>query len=310
MGCEKKGVLIKKLIKKFNLKPIHLPKNFEKILISTSNINRASLYILGFYECFNSNKILIFGYVEIFYLKRMSLKERSNCLSKIYEKKPVAIIFTKESEILNEIKIFAEKFEVATFKINENTSHFMAGLINYLNLKLRLTVGVHGVLVEIYDEGVLIVGESGIGKTETALQLVKNGHKLIADDVVKIFKLSSKELMGTSPEKTRGFVEVKGIGILNVKKLYGERSIKKEKKIDFVVVLKKWEEGEIYLKTGLEEKFEDILGVKLLKYDILTKPGRNIPLILEVVALNNRQKRLGFNSAKDFFYNAGFKHFN
>ena len=216
------------------------------------------------------------------------------------ESKPVAVVITSELDVFPEFSELGEYFEVPILRTSENTSPFMAALIAFLNVQLAPRITRHGVLVEVYGEGILILGDSGVGKSETAIELVKRGHRLIADDAVEIKRVSAKTLVGSAPEIIRHYVELRGIGIVDVRRIFGMGAVKLTEKIDMIIQLEPWVQGKMYDRFGLESEYTDILGIKIPTTTIPVKPGRNLAIILEIAAMNNRQKKMGFNTAEEF----------
>ncbi len=299
------SVKLSELVHDFNLVEVFLPKKSDQIKICTAEINRPGLNLAGFYSCFQPTRIQIIGKMETEYLKNLNSNLRKNRLKQLCEKKIPAIVVANGCEIFQELFEAAKEFEIPLLKTDECTSSFTADLISFLNNELGPRIGLHGVFVEVFGEGVLITGESGVGKSETALELLKRGHRLVADDEVEIRRVSSKTLVGSAPEKIKHFMELRGIGIVNAKDLFGISSVKDKEKLNMVVNLKPWVAHENYDRIGLKLKFTTILNVKLPKYNIPIKPGRNLAIIIEIAAINNRQKKMGYNAAANFFSNLG-----
>lgn len=299
------SVKLSKLIKEFNLTAVFLPQEPESIEIKTAEVNRPGLNISGFYEYFQPTRIQIIGRMEAAYLKTMSSELRTKRLAGLCEKKVPAIVVTNGNEIFEELIESSKKYGVPLLKTVESTSSFMADLISFLNVELGPRIGMHGVFVEVCGEGVLITGESGVGKSETAMELLKRGHRLVADDEVEIRRVSSKTLIGSAPERIRYFMELRGIGIVNAKNLFGISSVKEKERLDMVVNLKPWDANKSYDRIGLKVDFAKILNVKMPKYSIPIKPGRNLAIIIEIAAINNRQKKMGYNAAKELFSRLG-----
>lgn len=288
------------LINEFSLEKVYVPENLEDILVHTTEVNRPGLQLSGFFGHFEPSRIQIIGRAEHKYLGMLSADKRNESLTNFFEQKPVAVVVSSELEIFPELLERAEYFEVPLLRTVERTSTFMASLIASLNLNLAPRITRHGVLVEVYGEGMLILGESGVGKSETAIELVKRGHRLIADDAVEIKRVSSKTLVGSAPEIIRHYVELRGIGIVDVKRIFGVGAVKMTEKIDMIVNLEPWESGKIYDRLGLETEFTEILGIEIPTTLIPVRPGRNLAIILEIAAMNNRQKRMGYNTAVEF----------
>jgi HPr kinase/phosphorylase len=245
------------------------------------------------------------GNAEIAFLLECGEVERREKLERFFSEKPVAVIITRNIQYIEDVVEVAKKHSVPILRTEERTSAFVSSLIAYLSVELAPRITRHGVLVEIYGEGILILGESGVGKSETAVELVKRGHRLIADDAVLIKKVSGKTLVGQAPENIRHFLELRGIGIVNARRIFGMGSIKMTEKIDMVINLEPWDSNKTYDRMGIEEEFTEIIGIKIPSLTIPVKPGRNLAVILEVAAMNNRQKKMGYNAAQELMDNLG-----
>ncbi len=299
------SVSLDRIIKEHELEVFYCPQNPENIYIYSCDVNRPGLQFGGFYEYFDNTRIQIVGKTEFTFLEQRSEEERKAAIDTLFSKKPPAFVITRELELFPEILELAEKHGVAILRCKSSTSAFMAKLIAFLNLNLAPRITRHGVLIEIYGEGVLILGDSGVGKSETAIELVKRGHRLVADDAVEIKKTSNVTLVGSSPDNIRHFLELRGIGIINVRQLFGMGSVKVAEKIDMVVELEPWNPEKVYDRMGMDNHYMSILGVKVPYLTIPVKPGRNLAVILEVAAMNNRQKKMGYNAAQDLLDNLG-----
>ncbi len=282
-------VSLQRLIDEFKLENIYTPKDPNEIMIDENDVNRPGLQLMGFYEYFNPERIQIIGKMEFAYLSTIDEKTRRERLQRLFSQRIPALIITRELPYFPEMLELATEFEVPLLRSKESTSNFIAGLIAFLNLTLAPRITRHGVLIEIYGEGVFITGESGVGKSETAIELVKRGHRLVADDAVEIRKVSNISLVGSSPDNIRHFLELRGIGIINARRLFGIGAVKMTEKIDLVVELEQWDSEKIYDRMGVDTEFVNILGVKIPSLTIPVKPGRNLAVILEVAAMNNRQ---------------------
>ena len=300
MPTSQYSITLSKLVKDFQLDEIYLPKSSDEILISSTEVMRPGLVLAGFIEAFEPLRIQIFGRAEHLYLSQLSDEEREHKLDQILSLKPIAVIITSNMDVLPEFKKYSEKYEVPLLRTSDRTSSFMAALISSLNTHLGPRITRSGVLVEVYGEGMLILGDSGIGKSETAIELVKRGHRLIADDAVDITRVSSKTLVGTAPELIRHYIELRGIGIVDVRRLFGMGAVKLTERIDMAVKLEPWDPEKMYDRFGLSEEYEDILGISVPSLTIPVKPGRNLAIILEIAAMNNRQKKMGYNTAEEF----------
>lgn len=300
-------VTLSRLIQEFKLEPIYLPGKPESIEISSCEVNRPGLNLSGFYKYFQPSRIQIIGKMETAYLGDISKMLRRQRLMTICEKKIPCLIVTNNCQVFDEMIDAAKQNGVPLLKTNDTTSNFMSSLIGYLNVKLGPRITRHGVLVEVYGEGILIVGESGVGKSETAVELIKRGHRLIADDAVEIRKVSSRSLVGSAPENIRHFMELRGIGIINARRLFGMAAIKTTENINMVANLEIWDPDKVYDRTGMQVETAEILGIKIPQYTIPVKPGRNLAVILEVAAMNNRQKELGYNAATELIDKLGIE---
>ncbi len=296
----KYSISLAALISEFRLEVVYIPTEAEKIMISTPEVYRPGLALSGYLKLFDPNRVQIFGKTEFQYLHEMSATRRRQRLDDFLKTKPVAVIVSSKLGVFDEMTELAEKYGVPVLKSNIRTSDFTAALIAYLNTSLAPRITRHGVLVEVYGEGMLILGDSGIGKSETAIELVKRGHRLIADDAVEISRVSAKTLVGTAPELIRYYIELRGIGIVDVRRLFGMGSVKATERIDLVINLEPWDSEKMYDRFGLDEEFENILGIDIPAITIPVHSGRNLAVVLEIAAMNNRQKKMGYNTAEEF----------
>lgn len=303
--AEKFTISLKKIIDEFQLEVIYTPKDTSELLIDENDVNRPGLQLMGFYEYFNPERIQIIGKMEFAYLSTIDEKTRYERLELLFSQKLPALIITRELPYFSEMLELAQKYEMPLLRSKESTSNFMSGLIAFLNLNLAPRITRHGVLIEIYGEGVFLTGESGVGKSETAIELVKRGHRLVADDAVEIRKVSNISLVGSSPDNIRHFLELRGIGIINARRLFGMGAVKMTEKIDLVVEMELWNPEKIYDRMGIDTEYASILGVKVPSLTIPVKPGRNLAVILEVAAMNNRQKKMGYNAATELLERLG-----
>ena len=294
------SVKLSKVIEAFDLEAFYLPDLPENILITCTRINRPGLQMVGFYDHYEQQRLQIIGKVENLFLSGLDDKERTLRLDDFYKSTPAGVIYTTSLPISDEVVSFAEKYRVPLLRTAKSSSDFMAALIAFLNVELGPRITRHGVLVEVYGEGVLLLGDSGVGKSETAIELIKRGHRLIADDAVEIKRVSANTLVGKAPEIIRHYVELRGIGIVDVRRLFGMGSVKEMENIDLVINLEPWENGKMYERLGLEEKTTEILGINVPSIELPVCPGRNLSVVIEVAAMNNRQKRMGFNTAQEF----------
>lgn len=299
------SVPLSKIIREFNLTEYYLPRSADDILIYSTDLNRPGLEFAGFYGYFDNQRIQIIGKNELSYIEQFDSAHRQQCIREFLSKQPKALIITRGQSVIDELDRYVREYEVPVLITNDGTSAFMSGLISLLNVELAPRITRHGVLVEVYGEGILLLGDSGVGKSETAVELVKRGHRLIADDAVEIRKVSSRTLVGTSPDNIRHFVELRGVGIINARRIFGIGSVKISEKINMVVNLEHWDPEKIYDRMGMDEQYTEILGLKIPSATIPVKPGRNLAIIIEVAAMNNRQKRMGYNAAVELLKRLG-----
>ncbi|MBQ9801877.1 MAG: HPr(Ser) kinase/phosphatase [Clostridia bacterium] len=290
------------LIKELSLTALHLPTDAESIIISNNQVDRPGLALTGFLDEFEETRIQVVGVAEYRYLTKCEEGARNEKIEAFFAKKPIAVVFTTtaEQEPYPVMLEAAQRHGVPFLATKEKTSPFMAALIAYLNVQLAPRITRHGVLVEVYGEGLLLLGDSGVGKSETAIELVKRGHRLIADDAVEIKRVSAKTLVGTAPPIIRHYVELRGIGIIDVRRIFGMGAVKDSQGIDLVINLEPWVQGKMYDRLGLDKQTMNILGNEVPSITIPVKPGRNLAIILEIAAMNNRQKKMGYNTAEEF----------
>ena len=298
-------VSLGKIIDEFHLETIYMPKDPAEILIDENDVTRPGLQLMGFYEYFNPERMQIIGKMEFAYLSTIDEETRTQRLDALMSRHIPALIIARELPYFSEMLDLAKKYEVPLLRSKESTSNFISGLIAFLNLNLAPRITRHGVLIEIYGEGVFITGESGVGKSETAIELVKRGHRLVADDAVEIRKVSNISRVGSSPDNIRHFLELRGIGIINARRLFGIGAVKNTEKIELIVEMEQWNPEKIYDRMGVDTQFATILGVKIPMLTIPVKPGRNLAVILEVAAMNNRQKKMGYNAAAELLDQLG-----
>lgn len=300
-------VSLERIINEFSLEVLYMPDSPESILVSTTEINRPGLQMAGYYEFFDAARIQIIGKSENAFLKRFTEEKAESRLREFFSKKPSAVVVARNLEVSQKQIDIAKEFGVPFLRTAESTSDFTSSLIAFLNVQLAPRVTTHGVLVEVYGEGILLLGESGVGKSETAIELVKRGHRLIADDAVEIRRVSSRSLVGNSPDNIRHFIELRGIGIINASRIFGVGAVKLTEKIDLVINLEPWDTGKVYDRIGLEDQTTEILGLNIPSMTIPVKPGRNLAVIIEVAAMNSRQKKLGYNAAEDLLRKLGMQ---
>lgn len=294
------SVKLTKIIKEFHLEIIFEPENLDDIMIKCSDVHRPGIQLSeGYFDYFDNDRIQILGKVEHFYMMKKSSQEREAAYENLMSKGIPAAIVTRGLDIPSELLAAAKKFNVPLMRTDESTSSFMAALIASLNLSLAPSITRHGVLVEVYGEGVLLLGESGIGKSETAVELIKRGHRLVADDAVDIRRVSAKTLVGSSPEIIRHFIELRGIGIIDVKKIFGMGAVKNTENINLVINLEIWQQGKTYERLGLDTQVTNILGIDVPSLTVPVRPGRNLAVIIEIAAMNHRQRNMGYVAAEE-----------
>lgn len=294
------SIALSQLCTEFGLETVYAPENFEEIRITTPEVMRPGLALSGFFEIFDAERIQIIGNAERRYLESLDAATRRAHIFDYINARPIAVIFSTGNEIFPDMIEAAKLVGVPLLRSKTKTSPLMATIIASLNNHLGPRITRHGVLVEVYGEGLLLLGDSGVGKSETAIELVKRGHRLIADDAVEIKRVSDKTLVGTAPEIIRHYVELRGIGIVDVRRLFGMGAIKMTERVDLVINLETWVHGKMYDRLGLDEETTEILGLKIPSITIPVKPGRNLAIILEIAAMNNRQKKMGYNTAEEF----------
>ena len=295
-------ISVKEIIKDLNLEVIYMPENKEYYVYS-QDLNRPGLQFAGYFEYFAYQRIQIVGKSEYTYFGNMDKETRRKTLDKFFSYEIPALIVSRDLEVNEDVLEFAKKYDRIVLTTKRNTTRLINKLSNYLDDKLAPNITIHGVLVDVYGIGVLIKGESSIGKSETALELIQRGHRLVADDAVEIRKIDDDILIGQAPEVLRHFMEIRGIGIIDVKSLYGVGATKTSKMIDMVIHLEAWNEDNYYDRLGLDREYESILDIEIEKLVVPVKPGRNTAMIIEVAAMNYRQRGMGYDSAKEFTKN-------
>ena len=302
----KYSVALSKVIKAHSLETIYMPDKPEsELVIRSQDVNRPGLMFAGYEKYFDPLRVEFVGLAEMSYLTELDENTQRERVELFFSLKPPVVIITRNIDILPVMLEMAEKYEVPLLRTAEPTSEIMATLISYLNTELAERITRHGVMVEVYGEGILILGDSGVGKSETAVELIKRGHRLIADDAVEIRKVSSKTLVGAAPDNIRHFIELRGIGIVNARNIFGIGSVKLTEKINMVIQLEQWDSSKAYDRLGLEEEYFNILGIKVPATVVPVKPGRNLAIIIEIAAMNNRQKRMGYNAARELMQQLG-----
>ena len=288
------------LVKEFHLQVLFAASDYESIHLTVEDVSRPGMQLTGYFDHFEPMRLQILGNVEASYLQKLPPLERARIYDRLLSYKSPALLIARNIEITQECLDMAKKHNVTVLRSAEATSTLISDVITYLKSALAPRITRHGVLMEVYGEGLLVIGESGIGKSEAAVELLKRGHRMIADDAVEIKKIADNTLIGTAPELIRNYVELRGIGIVNVAKLFGMGAVKVENQIDLVVNVVPWNTHEAYDRLGLEDQYMDILGVQIPMNTIPITPGRNLAVILEVAAMNNRQRRMGYNPAQEF----------
>ena len=294
-------VKLSKIIKKMQLINKTPQIDTASIWVHQPDVNRPALQLAGFYDHFDNERIQVIGYVEQAYLDSLSPDERKLRYTQLLSSNIPCVVFCRDLEPDDSVIEIALKYGVPVLKSHDATSSFMAETIRWLNVQLAPCIVIHGVLVDVYGVGVLITGESGIGKSEAALELIKRGHRLVTDDAVEIRKVSDETLIGTAPDITRHFIELRGIGIIDAKTLFGVEGVKNTQSIDLVIQLEEWNKDTDYDRMGLEDKYTEFLGNKVVCHSIPIRPGRNVAIICECAAVNYRQKKMGYNAAREMY---------
>ena len=291
-------VTLQTIINEFGLEIIANFGKLDDIQISVADVTRPGLQLAGYFDHFGPDRIQVLGNMETAFLERLDPHERFIRIDALFSKGIPCLILTRDHQALPELIECARKYSIPVLRTADITASFTSSLVKFLNVELAPRTSLHGVLVEVYGEGILILGESGVGKSETALEIVKRGHRLIADDLVEVRRVSDKTLLGRAPEIIRHLIEIRGIGILDVKELYGVSSVKMQENVDFVINLELWDEKKTYERLGINEESTEILGINVPSITIPVRPGRNLAIIVEVAAINFRQKKMGYNAAK------------
>lgn len=299
------AVSLEDIMKETGLETIFMPAAPSEIMVSCSDVNRPGLQLGGYFDYFDSGRVQVLGKSETAFLEDLTPEVRQSRIDDFVSRRPPALVLCRGLQVLDELKKACVKYHVPLLRSSDATSSFMAALIGFLNVRLAPRITRHGVFVEVYGEGILLVGDSGVGKSETAIELIKRGHRLIADDAVEIRRVSSKTLVGSAPDNIRHFIELRGIGIVNARRIFGMGSVKITEKIDMVIQLEQWDTNKVYDRMGLDNEYAEILGIKVPLVTIPVKPGRNLAIIIEVASMNNRQKKMGYNAAQELMHNLG-----
>ena len=295
------SVPIEKIVEKMRLTNRTPEVDLKGKKLTTNEVNRPALQLTGYFDYFDADRLQIIGYVEYTYLETLERERKRVVYEQLLASKVPAIVYTTRTVPDDDMLELAVKYDVPIFTTDRETSAFMAEVLRWLNVELAPCITIHGVLVDVYGEGVLIMGESGIGKSEAALELIKRGHRLITDDVVEIRKVSDTTLVGTAPDITRHFIELRGIGIINVKTLFGVEAVMDTTNIDLVIKLEEWDKDKEYDRLGLEEEYTEFLGNRVTCHSLPIRPGRNLAVIVESAAVNHRQKKMGYNAAQELY---------
>ena len=301
----KYSVSLEKVINDLSLSVVYTPKSVSDIYITSQDVNRPGLLLAGYEDYFDPERIQFLGLTELEYLGSLDEESARASTEKFLSKRPAAVIVSRGLELSESFLEIAKNYEVPILASSESTSSCMSATISYLGVELAQRITRHGVLVEVYGEGVLILGDSGVGKSETALELIKRGHRLIADDAVEIRRVSNKTLVGSAPDNIRHFIELRGVGVLNARRLFGMGAVKLTEKVDMVIQLELWDSEKVYDRLGLENEYTEILGIRVPVSIVPVKPGRNLSIIIEAAAMNNRQKKMGYNAARELLHSLG-----
>ncbi len=303
--ASKYSVSLEKIINEFGFETIYLPCDASELSITSQEVNRPGLLLAGNDKYFDPARVQYLGFSEFEFIKSYTKEQQLECLDRLFSKQPPVVIITRSLEPLDGMLEYAMKYRVPILRTVEATSASMSTLIYFLGTALAPRITRHGVLVEVYGEGVLIVGDSGVGKSETAIELIKRGHRLIADDAVEIRKASAKTLVGSAPDNIRHFIELRGIGIINARRIFGMGAVKLTEKINMVIQLEPWDSSKVYDRMGLDNEYITIMDVKIPLTVVPVKPGRNLAVIIECAAMNNRQKKMGYNAARELLHHLG-----
>ena len=295
------GVTITELITKMKMKNVLPEIDTDKVVLSHPDVNRPALQLTGFFDHFDRERVQIIGYVEQAYINTLPREVRMERYDKLLSSEIPCVVYSRGQEPDEDMQNLCLHYQVPLMVSEKSTSDLMAEVIRWLKVKLAPCISIHGVLVDVFGEGVLIMGESGIGKSEAALELIKRGHRLVSDDVVEIRKVSDATLVGSAPDITKHFIELRGIGIIDVKSLYGVESVKDTQNIDMVIKLEDWDKDKEYDRLGLNEEYTEFLGNKVTCHSIPIRPGRNLAIIVESAAVNHRQKKMGYNAAQELY---------
>lgn len=305
MNSSPYSVTLKRLIDEIGLTSYYMPVDPEEIHVTVTDVDRPGLELVGHLKYYDSRYLIAFGRTEMSFLELEKKQTQLEQLEPIISQKPPAMIIARDIKPLESMMELARKYMVPILTTADSTSEVDAAIVSFLNVELAQRITRHGVLVEVYGEGILLIGDSGVGKSETAIELIKRGHRLIADDAVEIKRVSKKSLIGSSPENIRHFIELRGIGIINARRIFGIGAVKVSEKIDLVINLELWNSKKVYDRMGMDNEYMEILGIEIPVVTIPVKPGRNLAVIIEVAAMNHRQKKMGYNGAQELLQNLG-----
>lgn len=295
------GVTITELIQKMGLQNIIPEIDTDKVVLSHPDVNRPALQLTGFFDHFDKERVQIIGFVEQEYIKTLTRERKISVYEKLLSSEIPCLVYSRSQMPDEDMQDLCRHYQVPCMVSDKTTSDLMAEIIRWLNVKLAPCISIHGVLVDVFGEGVLIMGESGIGKSEAALELIKRGHRLVTDDVVEIRRVSDDTLIGSAPDITKHFIELRGIGIIDVKALFGVESVKETQSINMVIKLEDWNRDKEYDRLGMEDQFIEFLGNRVVCHNIPIRPGRNLAIIVESAAVNFRQKKMGYNAARELY---------
>lgn len=295
------GVTITELIKKMNMKNLAPEIDTDRIVLTHPEVNRPALQLTGFFDHFDHERVQLVGFVEQEYMKQLTPSQKVETYGKLLSCEIPCLVYCRGQMPDEIMQSMCRRYQVPLLSSEKSTCALMAQIIRWLSVKMAPCISIHGVLVDVYGEGVLIMGESGIGKSEAALELIRRGHRLVTDDVVEIRKISDEELIGSAPDITKHLIELRGIGIIDVKALFGVESVKDAQSIDMVIKLEDWNRDKEYDRLGLEDQYTEFLGNKVVCHNIPIRPGRNLAIIVESAAVNHRQKKMGYNAAQELY---------
>ena len=302
-----RSVKVKDIVEKFQMEVLYPGADFETETLTITDVNRPGLQFVGFFDYFDPRRLQIIGKAETMFLKSFSSAERRKCFEDLFKYEIPALVISRKLDVFPECMEMAQKYGRTLLRTEHTSVEFTSMTIDFLNHELAPMITRHGVLMDVYGEGVLIVGDSGVGKSETAIELIKRGHRLIADDAVEIRKVSSKTLVGSAPDNIRHFIELRGVGIINARRIFGMGAVKLTEKINMVVQLEPWDSAKVYDRMGLDNDYISIMDIKVPVTVVPVKPGRNLAIIIEVAAMNNRQKKMGYNAARELLHQLGME---